>query len=690
MFKNCVFIFYCCIGSLSANAQAKNTSLQNDSVLKEVIVTAFNIGKRWKEVPASIAVVSSKDLSVYAPTSFVPVFNSLPGIRMEERSPGSYRLSVRGSSLRSPFGVRNVKVYWNEIPLTDATGNTYINLIDLQSVNQIEIAKGPASSMYGAGTGGAILLNKIIPFSDSARQSFNLGLTVGSYGLNQQEGEWVYNKPAFSSSLQVNRLSSNGYREQSFLQKNGLVWQTNIRYGKGIFNTLFFITDLSYGTPGGITLSQMQLNPQLSRQATATLPGAVQQKTAVYNQTIFGAISHKYQFNESNTIKWFVSLNRTSFANPFITNYEKRNETNVNLGLQHIYLPFSSNNNIQWVNGFELLMNESVINNFVNNAGVQGSVISKDFIYSKQQFLFSQIKMSISNKLIITAGFSMNNQLYDYTRLTDPMPGFTSRRINAPFVPRFSFSYAVHKNMFLYGVVAKGFSSPSLAEVRPSDGKFYPFLEAEKGWNVEAGIKGNFFQNKLLFDLSVYQFKLNNAIVRRNDLAGAEYFVNAGAALQEGIELLIKGNLRNRESGWVEKFSINGALSYQPYRFLEYQQGVNSFNGNTITGIPKTIAVIGFQMILSKAYYLNASINANAKIPLNDANTVFADNYQLLQAKFGKIIRWRKNGADIFIGGDNLLNQLYSLGNDINAAGNRYFNPAATKNFYAGIRFNFQ
>ncbi len=690
MFKNCVFIFYCCILHLSANAQAKNISLQNDSVLKEVIVTAFNIGKGWKEVPASIAVVSSKDMSIYSPTSFVPVLNSLPGIRMEERSPGSYRVSVRGSSLRSPFGVRNIKVYWNDIPFTDATGNTYINLIDLQSVNQIEIAKGPASSMYGAGTGGAILLNKTIPFADSSHQSFNLGLTVGSYGLNQQEGEWIYNTPKFSSSLQVNRLSSNGYREQSFLQKNGLVWQTNIQSGKGVFNTLFFITDLSYGTPGGITLSQMQLNPQLSRQATATLPGAIQQKTAVYNQTIFGAISHKYQFNERNTVKWFVSLNKTSFENPFITNYEKRNETNINLGLQHIYLPFSKNKNIQWVNGIELLMNESVIHNYVNNAGVQGSVISKDFIFSKQQFLFSQIKMSIANRLIIAAGFSMNNQLYDYSRLTDPMPSFTTRKINAPFVPRFSFSYAVHKNMFLYGVLANGFSSPSLAEVRPSDGKFYPFLEAEKGWNIEAGIKGTFFQNKLLFDLSVYQFKLNNAIVRRNDLAGAEYFVNAGAALQEGIELLVKGNLRNQASGWVEKISINGAFSYQPYQFLEYQQGVNSFNGNTITGIPITIAVIGFQTVFTKAFYLNASINANAKIPLNDANTVFADNYQLLQAKFGKIIRWGKNGVDIFIGGDNLLNQLYSLGNDINAAGNRYFNPAPVKNYYAGIRFSFQ
>ena len=37
---------------------------------------------------------------------------AIPGVRMEERTPGSYRLSIRGSLLRSPFGIRNVKVYF--------------------------------------------------------------------------------------------------------------------------------------------------------------------------------------------------------------------------------------------------------------------------------------------------------------------------------------------------------------------------------------------------------------------------------------------------------------------------------------------------------------------------------------------------------------------------------------------------
>jgi iron complex outermembrane receptor protein len=83
-------------------------------------------------------------------------------------------------------------------------------------------------------------------------------------------------------------------------------------------------------------------------------------------------------------------------------------------------------------------------------------------------------------------------------------------------------------------------------------------------------------------------------------------------------------------------------------------------------------------------------MNAASKIPLNDANTVFTEHNQLVQAKIGKLVKWQNYAIDAFIGADNLLNQLYSLGNDINAAGNRFFNPAPSKNFYAGIRIGFQ
>jgi iron complex outermembrane receptor protein len=61
-----------------------------------------------------------------------------------------------------------------------------------------------------------------------------------------------------------------------------------------------------------------------------------------------------------------------------------------------------------------------------------------------------------------------------------------------------------------------------------------------------------------------------------------------------------------------------------------------------------------------------------------------------VQAKLTKQITWKQNILQFYIGGDNLLNQSYSLGNDINAVGNRFFNPAAKRNGYIGFRISFQ
>ena len=135
--------------------------------------------KQLKEVSGSRCCSSIKNsLIVSATTSLVPAVNAEPGVRMEERSPGSYRINIRGSTLRSPFGVRNVKVYWNDIPFTDAGGNTYLNQLSFFNTQSIEIIKGPAGSVYGAGTGGAILLSSQ---PSDWQQGASVNYTGGSY-----------------------------------------------------------------------------------------------------------------------------------------------------------------------------------------------------------------------------------------------------------------------------------------------------------------------------------------------------------------------------------------------------------------------------------------------------------------------------------------------------------------------------
>ena len=105
--------------------------------------------------------------------------------------------------------------------------------------------------------------------------------------------------------------------------------------------------------------------------------------------------------------------------------------------------------------------------------------------------------------------------------------------------------------------------------------------------------------------------------------------------------------------------------------------------------MPRNGWVSGLDLETKNGLYSAVSLNATSSLPLTDANDVYAAAYQLLQWKAG--YRWKKNGRILhfFAGVDNLLNQVYSLGNDINAVGKRFYNPAPGRNFFAGVQYSF-
>ena len=69
------------------NLLAQSTTFGSDT-LQTVQVEVFKSKVQWKAAPVAIAALSKNELNSYSPISLVPVINQMPGIRMEERSPG--------------------------------------------------------------------------------------------------------------------------------------------------------------------------------------------------------------------------------------------------------------------------------------------------------------------------------------------------------------------------------------------------------------------------------------------------------------------------------------------------------------------------------------------------------------------------------------------------------------------------
>lgn len=249
-------------------AQQK-TAADTSTTLNEVVVTAFE-QNRVVNSGTIIKVLSGSNADRFNKTSLVNAFNTLAGVRMEERSPGSYRINIRGSSLRSPFGVRNIKAYWNDIPVTDAGGNTYINQFAFNNFSSLEIVKGPAGSMYGAGTGGAILMHS---FQNSWQPAVNLEYITGSYNLQNILCSAGFGKNDNRSLITYAHQQSDGYRDHTKTKRDNVSFISQFKIsGRQQLTTSVLYNDLFYETPGALTKAEFNANPQQSRPAAGGFP----------------------------------------------------------------------------------------------------------------------------------------------------------------------------------------------------------------------------------------------------------------------------------------------------------------------------------------------------------------------------------------------------------------------------------
>lgn len=669
--------------ALSTFSQSKQDTVTK---LEEVIIRPYFSVQSLLRSTGTVGVLNQQKISLQPNSSLVSSMNTIPGVRMEERSPGSYRLSLRGSLLRSPFGVRNVKIYFDDFPLTDAGGNSYLNALDLSAAGQIEILKGPQSSIYGANSGGVVLIQPQILTNDSS--AVGLNLTGGSYGLFRENitlgKQWKNYQLNISQSYQ----RSDGYRDHSAMERKYLQINQQWDYNKAAkLKALLFYSDLHYETPGGLTAALYALDPKLSRPAAGIIKSAIDQQAGIYSKTFYGGLTNNWQI--SNDFKHVVSVftSYTDFKNPFITNYEHRKE--FTLGLR-TYVEYESNTtNINWKFnlGFEGAKTSTDFVNSDNNFGTPTALQAADKLKAATNFGFAHLNVDISKKLLLELSTSANFYKYAYESSFPVIVAKKTNSFNVQFMPRTALSYLLDQQLSIRASVSKGYSPPTLAEIRASDNVINIDLQPEKGWNYETGFRYQTANKRVFADITGFYYHLKNAIVRRLNENDTEYFINAGGTKQWGVETSIAAWLiAKNKSTFIRGMQLSNAYTLSRFKFDNYFDRTVDLSGKTLTGVPKNVVVTSMEILFPRGLYLFGQHNFTSRIPLTDANTLYANEYHLLQSKVGcRAIRIGNVPIEVFAGVDNLLNKKYSLGNDLNAAGNRYFNAAAPRNFYGGL-----
>ena len=163
------------------------------AVYDPIVVTATRDAQRAFDVPASVdvidgAIISSGQPAINLSESLVRV----PGVFAANRQnyAQDLQISSRGFGARATFGVRGVRLYQDDIPVTMPDGQGQTGSFSLLSAGRIEVLRGPFSTLYGNASGGVISVytengtpEPVLSFTASAGSYDTVSLGVKATGV---------------------------------------------------------------------------------------------------------------------------------------------------------------------------------------------------------------------------------------------------------------------------------------------------------------------------------------------------------------------------------------------------------------------------------------------------------------------------------------------------------------------------
>jgi len=662
-------------GMCSLQVMAQTDTLAQPQELEAAVVKAEAEVVQWASNPSDR--IEATTLKRFAATDFTPGMNRIPGVRFEQRAPGSYRVSIRNTSRRSPFGVRDVQVYWNGLPLTEPGGDTPLNFIDLGNVDRAAISKGPSSLSAGSPLGGSI------GFATDIDAPNHISLQYGSFGSKAGTVRYTLGDTGKARvQVRVNHRSSDGHRDWSNFRRTtgqGTLFipiKTSAQGGWTVSSTSHLLaTRLDYFLPGALTPAQFAENPLQAR------PGSAEAKASIdYENVLIGtsltALKKDWKLTGAGYMTGF------RFDNPFNVNHKQ--ERNFAVGFRGAVSKRVLARKLtgsHYLNaGGEAQFQYRDANQFDPNEGIPGDLQFSDEIQSQRAVGFMQLQGSSRGATWqYKVGVSAVQVNYDVDRTFERggNPSQVQSDFDLTLSPRLQLTHASPKHNLSISY-SEGSSTPSLREFRTNEGSLNRGLRPEIGNSLELYGYYN-FSTAISLRANAYLTQLKQTITTFQDTSGIQLFRNAGRTTQPGLELALDWQI-------TKAINLSPAYTYQPYTYCDYEVSGTSFAGRPMPGLPTHTADVLIHSAFAKTLYADFNIRYESENPLDDAGDVVADAFVLLRLQVGA----RFKGFHVFIAGDNLLDEVYSLGNDINPQfGNRYFQPAPPRNINVGASYTF-
>ena len=170
---------------------------------EEIVVTAQKREQVLLDVPQSISVVSGKTLEEQHADNFADYLKLVPGLQLNQSTPGQGRLIMRGVNTEGVAST--VGVYMDETPFGSSSGLVNAAVLagdfDTFDLDRIEVLRGPQGTIYGASSLSGVL--KFVtrdPSTAGVELRGRAGLEATHGGDMSYYGNLMFNLPLSDSA----------------------------------------------------------------------------------------------------------------------------------------------------------------------------------------------------------------------------------------------------------------------------------------------------------------------------------------------------------------------------------------------------------------------------------------------------------------------------------------------------------
>lgn len=652
--------------------------------LDTVVVSASRAATPLDQTPVSITQLDRAAIDDKAPAFTGEVLNTIPGVHMTDLGNEQHSMSIR-----QPMTTAAVYLYLEDgIPLrpTGLFNHNSLYEVNLQGTGNIEVMKGPASSLYGSNSvGGTVNFLTQAP-------SRNFTAKVG--GQTSDEGYWRTDADVSGTSGDFGgRVSgyvsrrNGGWQDYNDAEKESLTargdWQASDNTAvKSVFTYNHLYTDM----PGSLFESDFKNNPGKSYNNFTF--------REVYASRASIVVDGDWLDVGATTLTAYARDNSTeqnpSYSVRVISSSVANGRLNDN---DFTSLGFDARQqiNFSWLDSRLVagLTADNTDNDYVeDNTAIArdpatGEYLRDSFLSHRRDYnvelenraAYAQYELTPIDAVRVVLGGRYDKTTYDYTNNFAPSiasgaPSET-RDFNH-FSPKAGVIWSPLPEHSFYFNHAEGFVPPEVSGLYGS--LAVPNLKESVFTNNELGWRATFLQNRLRLDAAIYRLDGEDEVVSYAITTGLSEPRNAGSTRHQGIEVGV---------AWIitPEWQADIAVAYSEHEYRDYQASPTlDYSGNDIPSAPAWIG--NTEVRWTPAFWSGFSAELEwsylGSYEMDNANTVEYGGFNLFNLRLAyDWPAWR-----VWLKGTNLADKHYAETASSSYSGVGVYSPN-TQNSYS-------